>query len=341
MSNDFNSAPGQQMKRFITLIGRGQRAGTTLNQLEAEQAMRLILSGKVSDAQKGAFLMLLRVREETPEELAGFLSACRSTNMPLPVSADYDLGCYAGKRRHLPWFLLAVMCLAQSGKRIFMHGTHEPDSQRLYLSAVFEELGLPIAESPEQVNQHLDYFGFTYADLSWLNPPVWSLINMRSELGLRSCANTLARMLNPSRAGISVQGVFHRGIDGKHARVATLLTESNVTVFRGEGGEIEVNPERAFELYRCSQGHQTICTVQPLNEQWSIKPKTLNCSELIDVWEGKLDCYYGRSAILGTLTVLLAADSDQQSLESLQARALQLWQSRDKCWPVLPQVCSA
>ena len=122
-------------KDYINMVGRGQRAGKTLSQQQAYDAMSQILQGKVLPEQLGAFLMLLRVREETAEELAGFTQACREYVEPefSQIQADLDIGCYAGKRRHLPWFILAMLLLTQQGKKVFLHGTHEPDSKRLYL----------------------------------------------------------------------------------------------------------------------------------------------------------------------------------------------------------------
>jgi anthranilate phosphoribosyltransferase len=205
----------------------------------------------VTAEQKGAFLMLLRVREETAEELAGFSQAFRAFT-PTTISelaVDLDMGCYAGKRRHLPWFLLAVMLLAKSGKRIFLHGTHEPDSKRLYLKQVLPQLGFDIAQNPQQAKETLQTFGFAYMDLKQINPQLDDIIQLREQFGLRSCANTLARMLNPSNADNSLQGIFHRHVDEKHRKTAALLEDQNVLCFRGEGGEVEFNPLRDVTLH--------------------------------------------------------------------------------------------
>ena len=319
----------EAMKAFISMVGKGQRSGKTLTEAQAESAMQLLLSGHVSEAQKGAFLMLLRVREETPEELAGFVRACRAYTTQLSVKVDFDLGCYAGKRRHLPWMLLAVMCLAQSGKRVLLHGAQEPDSQRFYIADALRQLGFPLAHNEQAVRQHLDTFGFAYADLKWLNSPLSDLLEMRRELGLRSCANSLARMLNPSQASVSVHGVHHRGLDARHAQVAVILNEPNVAVFRGEGGEIEVNPDRAFELYQCREGLQSISTMPALNERWSIKPKQLDCKNMLDVWHGTHGAYYGEAAVIGTLAVMITAESHNTTLPQAVCHAKHMWNIRD------------
>jgi len=317
--------------QYIKLIGKGKRAGKYLTVEQAYQAFQLLLANKVAPEQAGAFLMLLRVREESVEELAGFVKACREFSLPelSQVNADIDLGCYAGKRRHLPWFLLAVICLAQTGKRIFLHGTREPESNRLYLPQVFSALNIPISSSANEAKEYIDKYGFAYMDLSVANPELERLIQMRSLFGLRSPANTLARMLNPAQAKMSFHGVFHRHFDQRHVDVAKLLDDQNVACIRGEGGEVEVNPERAFDLY-IQQEQQQVISFPSLLENWQIKPSELKPEELEQLWTGELDFQYGHQAVIGTLACLLIlsqqADSSEQALE----QAKTMWQQRNR-----------
>ncbi|WP_293751290.1 glycosyl transferase family protein [uncultured Paraglaciecola sp.] len=322
-------------KDFIRIIGRGQRAGRTLTQQEAYQAMSMLINGQATAEQKGAFLMLLRVREETAEELAGFSQAFRAytpTNLTA-LTVDLDMGCYAGKRRHLPWFLLAVLLLAQSGKRIFLHGTHEPDSKRLYLKEVLPQLGFDIAQNPAEADVALDTFGFAYMDLKQINPQLDDIIQLREQFGLRSCANTLARMLNPSNASHSLQGIFHRLVDEKHRKTAALLKDQNVLCFRGEGGEIEFNPLRDVTLHISRSAKQECTDVNATCETFITKPQALDAKQLIDVWTGLADDTYANHAVVGTLSVMLVLVNKLEWAQAYQ-QAEVMWQGRDKTWPV-------
>ena len=322
-------------KHFIRIIGRGQRAGRTLTQQEAYQAMSMLINGQATAEQKGAFLMLLRVREETAEELAGFSQAFRAltpTNLS-ELSIDLDMGCYAGKRRHLPWFLLAVLLLAQSGKRIFLHGTHEPDSKRLYLKEVLPQLGFDLAENTVQADVALNTFGFTYMDLKQINPELDDIIQLREQFGLRSCANTLARMLNPTMASNSLQGIFHRLVDEKHRKTATLLNDKNVMCFRGEGGEIEFNPLRDVTLHISRKAQQSCTEVNATCETFITKPQVLDAKQLVNVWTGQSQDIYANHAVVGTLSVMLVLVNNLDWAEAYQ-QAEGMWQGRDKIWPV-------
>lgn len=321
-------------KDFIRAIGRGQRAGRTLTQQEAFSAMSMMLNGQATAEQRGAFLMLLRVREETSEELAGFTQALRNFNLSglEQLNIDLDLGCYAGKRRQLPWFVLAVLLLAQQGKRIFLHGTHEPDSNRLYLADVLPALGIPLAKNIQEVGSHLNQHGIGYMSLSTINPELDSIIQLRSQFGLRSCANTLARMLNPSNSLCSLQGVFHRHVDEKHAKSAVLLNAANVLCFRGEGGEVEYNPERDVTFHISRNGQYESLLIPASLPTVGIKPKELDATKLISFWCGHHKDEYGSNAVLGSLATMLVL-TENSSWDDAQSKAQNIWQARDKTWP--------
>ena len=106
----------------------------------------MILAGEVLPEQLGAFLMLLRIKEETGEEIAGFVRAARAS-LPTPVAAGVDLDwpSYAGKKRQLPWFLLGALLLAQAGWRVVMHGLDGVTEGRLYSGESLARLGVPLA----------------------------------------------------------------------------------------------------------------------------------------------------------------------------------------------------
>ncbi|MDN4502412.1 glycosyl transferase family protein [Alteromonadaceae bacterium BrNp21-10] len=324
----------EQFKPFIKAIGRGLKAGRSLTQAEAFDAFSLLLAGKVTAEQRGAFLMLLRVREETAEEIAGFVQACRLACNPdiAKLNVDLDMGCYAGKRRHLPWFVLSTLVLAQQGKRIFLHGTQEPETNRLYLSTVFPELGLPVATSAAQAKQQLDEFGLSYMDLVDINPPLNDIIQLRAQFGLRSCANTLTRMLNPSAAEFNLQGVFHRELDFKHANAAVMLQEPNVMCFRGDGGEVEINPERAGIIHVIRDGQHQQIDMPELLPQVQLKDRVFNTDELRQFWCGEFQSAYAEQAVIGTLAAQLLL-LEAQPWDNAYAKAQQLWQQRTKAWP--------
>ncbi len=84
--------------------------------------MQIIMANDVEPEQLGAFMMLMRVKEETHEELTGFIQAVRdSFKFYTNTKVDLDWSSYAGKRRYLPWFI--ALTLTKNGIKVFMHGT--------------------------------------------------------------------------------------------------------------------------------------------------------------------------------------------------------------------------
>ncbi|MBT5005893.1 MAG: glycosyl transferase, partial [Halieaceae bacterium] len=99
---------------YVRILGKGKTGSRSFNRKEAAEAFGMILRDEVDPLQLGAFLMLLRVKEETGEELAGFVDACRTAMIqPLPrLSADLDWSSYAGKKHQHPWYLLSMLLLS-------------------------------------------------------------------------------------------------------------------------------------------------------------------------------------------------------------------------------------
>jgi anthranilate phosphoribosyltransferase len=337
---------------YLQAVGRGQRSGRSLTQAEACDAMTMLLENRITREQRGAFLMLLRVREETAEEIAGFTQACRST-LPDALTQhigrensktviDLDIGAYAGKRRQLPWFLLAVACLVEQGVKVGMHGTQEPESERLYIQSVLSQLSASIranntflkikenewqATSVMNIEAKIKQHGFVYADLSLLHPQLDELIQLREFFGLRSCANTLARLLNPFNASYSLQGVHHKHVDDKHADVARLLHEQNILCFRGEGGEPEVDPSKETILKLCRSGNIEHISLIP-EQRWELKPKALDVNTLALVWQGAMMHSYGENTVISTLAALLILLENKKQ-EQAFADAKKLWKARN------------
>ena len=224
--------------RFIAVLGRGKSLTRSLTIEEAEEAMGMILAGEVLPEQLGAFLMLLRVKEESPAEIAGFVRAARIALRP-PADAppvDVDWSSYAGKGRQLPWFTLAALLLARNGWRVFMHGAEAHIEGRIYTGAALRALGVPVAASLGEAAGALAQRNFAYLPIDALSPRVADMLELRPILGLRSPVHTFARMLNPFRAPCLMQGVFHPGYVAIHRGAGLLLGQPRLAVFRGDGG---------------------------------------------------------------------------------------------------------
>ena len=317
--------------KFIQILGKGQRGARDLTLQEAEQAMSMILSGQVEPVQLGAFLMLMRVKEETAEEVAGFARAVRNS-LARPdglTTVDLDWASYAGKRRQLPWYLLSALLLSSHGIRVLMHGIGGGSEDRIYVPQAMQALGLKTADSLEDACVQIAHNQFAFIPLHALNGELERILGLKSLLGLRSPVHTIIRMLNPLAAPASIMGIFHPGYDVTHQRAAALLGDHNLAVFKGEGGEAERNPDAPCNVKMLLDGNM-------LEEEWPalfgskhMKDESMDASRLAKLWRGDIEDEYGNASVLGTAAIALRALGHAHSVADAEAQAAQLWKSRD------------
>ena len=141
-----------------------------MSEEEAYTAMRSILMDQVEPVQTGAFLMLLRVKKESPEEMAGFIGAAQnlieSPESPETAqSITLDWPAYAGKRRQLPWFTLSARLLSENGVRILMHGAIGNKADRIYTPQAVEFSGIRSCRSLEESASCIQDEGIAYISL--------------------------------------------------------------------------------------------------------------------------------------------------------------------------------
>ncbi len=317
---------------FIRILGKGKKGSLPLTQDEAYSAMQMIMASQVEPIQLGAFLMLMRVKEETPEELAGFVQAARESFQrgKQAIEVDLDWSSYAGKRRHLPWFLLSTLLLAENGVRVLMHGAEGHSENRIYTRDVLNGLGIEIAGSVEQVEQQLDRQCFSYLPLQVFCPKLHQMINLRPLMGLRSPVHTLVRLLNPLNAGYTIQGIFHPSYRQVHQKAALLLHYPQMAVLKGEGGETERNPDVECLVQSVHQGKLTDEVWPPLFERRHVKPEVLNPQQLKQLWQGDWQDEFAEATVIGTAAValkFLGKASGQQEADEL---ARQYWHARNR-----------
>ncbi|NQV98526.1 MAG: glycosyl transferase family protein [Rhodospirillales bacterium] len=318
---------------YIRILARGKSNTRPLTLDEADAAMTMILTDQALPEQIGAFLMVLRYKEETPEEIAGFVRAARRL-VKRPAGApkiDLDWSCYAGKRRQLPWFALAALALSQTGVKIFMHGVEGHTAGRIYAEQTLRALGLPIAESLENAADILSKANLCYLPLAAVSPKLAELIDLKAVLGLRSPVHTIARLVNPFAADHVLQGIFHPGFNAVHQQAAALIEQPHLAVFRGEGGEIERRPQKPVDVLSVHNGIlDTEIWPALMEEPRQAVDADMNMSRLASVWRGDATDEYATAAITGTLAIALKLLGKATTPADAQNKAAALWQSRDR-----------
>lgn len=318
--------------QYIQMLGKGRQGSRDLTQEEAEHALGMILAHEVEPVQLGAFLMLMRVKEETPAEVAGFVKAARaSLRLPPNLPAvDLDWATYAGKRRQLPWYLLSALLLSSHGVSVLMHGIGGGTAGRVWVPDALAALGIRPAVSFADAATQLTRSKFAYLPLQALSADMQRILDLKAVLGLRSPVHTVIRMLNPFHASASMMGIFHPGYDDTHQQAGALLGEKNLAVFKGEGGEAERNPDIACKVKLIRAG-------ELIEEEWPamfttrhMKDDTMDVSRMAKLWRDEIEDEYGQAALAGTAAIALRALGRANSIAEAEALAKKLWETRDR-----------
>jgi len=316
---------------FVRILGKGKSGSRSLGREEAKQAFAMVLHGEAQPVQVGAFLMLLRVKEETGAELAGFVEACREQMIQPPALAvDLDWASYAGKKHQHPWYILSILLLVQAGYRIFIHGSDGHTPGRLYTEQALRELALPVAGDWAEVGAQLRAQGLSYLPLRAFCPGLHELVHLRALLGLRSPVNTLTRMLNPLGAPCSIQSIFHPAYASLHQQADRLLEQPRALVFKGDSGEVEIKPTADTRLYFLDGRQQTELTLARRLDQRVAAVTSPGVAPLRELWRDAREDNYATEAVLGTATAALLLLEPRLDILAARSRAESLWQSRDR-----------
>lgn len=322
---------------MLRIVGKGPGRGRALSRTEAREAFAMVLDGRAEDIQVGAFLLLLRYRGETPEELAGFVEALRAhEGWPAPAAPGagnprpaLDWPSYAtGGSRGAPWFLLSALLLAEAGIGVLMHGV-QPPSNPCGPEAVCARLGLPVARSAAEAADHLERRRFAYLPLRILSPAAARLMGLRPLLGLRTPVNSLLKLANPLGAPAVLQGVFHPPYLALHAEAAALLGQSRSMVFKGGRGEAERNPLKAC-LVRTQNGAGWSDGEWPplVGAGRGARPEPATPDHLLALWHGEAEDPAGTATVVGTAALALAAVQPSLSPGEATRLAQELWAGR-------------
>ena len=263
---------------IATLIGRvarGERGSENLNQEEAGWIFGELLRPDADELQLGAFLIAQRMKGESSDELAGFIEAARFTiagygSTVIPANS-VDLPCYAGKRRAAHAHLIAAIKARDAGVPVFVHGVEHIEG-RVTAWQVLSRAGVRRAANLPEAAEIISCEGIVYADLSQLSPELFRLYALRDRLGVRSFANTVARMINPLQCAGQLNGMFHTPYADYMARANALLGQPRSLIFMGAEGEPELYASRQ-KLTRMQVGSDisalyfTDCQCEPYPKQ--------------------------------------------------------------------------
>lgn len=219
---------------------------TNLTADEAEQAMTIIMTGQATQAQIGAYLIALRMKGETVDEITGSVRAMRAVAVKVPVSDRstpvYDIVGTGGDGAHtFNISTAAAFVVAGAGRRVAKHGNRAASSQ-CGSADVLSALGVNLELTPEQVGKAIDELGIGFMFAPKFHPAMRYAGGPRKEIGQRTIFNVLGPLTNPAGAEIQLTGVYTPALTEPLAHVLANLGSRAALVIHGAGGTDELSP---------------------------------------------------------------------------------------------------
>ena len=233
------------ISQYIKEIGRGQRGARPLDRAQASDLMGQLLDGAVTDLEIGAFCLAMRIKGETPDEMAGFLDAAQArmhlfpaTNRPLVVLPSYN-----GARRLPVLTPLLALLVAQRGLPVLIHGSASEDA-RVTVAQVLTALD----RAPLTAVRQIACGEAAFAPLVLISPALKRLLDVRRVIGLRNSGHSMVKLMNPADgAAVIVSSYTHREYAESMSAVFQLC-ESTALLLRGTEGEVVADARRLPQM---------------------------------------------------------------------------------------------
>lgn len=237
---------------YLKEIGRGKDGARALPRDKAFDLMSRLLDGQLSDLEKGGFALAMRIKGETPEELAGFMDAVVPRTLSLhTASPAVVLPSYNGARKLPNLTPLLALLLAREGVPVLVHGPFT-DATRTTSAQVFEALGLPPLRTAAEAEARWAAGQPVFMPIDALHPSLAGLLALRAVLGVRNSGHTLAKLLPAVPGALRVVNHTHPEYATSLAEFLT-LTQASALLLRGTEGE-PVADARRLPALKCFVG---------------------------------------------------------------------------------------
>ena len=226
-----------------------------LSAVEAQDAMQTIMTGQATPAQIGGFLVALRMKGETVEEITGSVRAMRAQATSVPFRSNgnvlLDTAGTGGDGMHsFNISTAAAFIIAGTGRKVAKHGNRAASSNS-GSADVLSALGVSLNLTPEQVAACIEEVGIGFMFAPKFHPAMKYAIGPRRELGQRTIFNLLGPLTNPAGATHQLIGVYDPALTQPLAEVLGDLGSKAAFVIHGHGGMDELTtsgPNRVSQL---------------------------------------------------------------------------------------------
>ena len=252
--------PAAELTRLIQKVS----TGAVLTTDEIRSALEIMTDGHASPAQMGAFLMALRVRGETVEEITGAAQMMRAkmNRVSAPPGAVDIVGTGGDSHGTFNVSTASSIVAAGAGLKIAKHGNRRVSSLS-GASDILTELGVKVDASPETVAKAINEAGVGFLWAPMYHPSMKHWAPIRAELGIRTIFNLLGPISNPAGVTRQVLGVFSLEWVEPIAHVLANLGAEHVWVVHGHDGLDELTTTGATTVAELKDGTITVFEVTP------------------------------------------------------------------------------
>jgi len=236
-----------------------------LNAEEMTETMRLIMTGEATPAQVGGFLIGLRMKGETIDEIAAAAGVMRELASKVEVNKEHlvdTCGTGGDSSGSFNISTASAIVVAAAGGRVAKHGNRSISSKS-GSADVLETAGVNLEISPEQVAQCVNDIGVGFMFAPLHHSAMKHAIGPRREMAVRTIFNVLGPLTNPAGAPNQVIGVFSKQLVEPLAYVLQRLGSEHVLVVHAEDGMDEISIASPTFVAELNDGEVTTYTVQP------------------------------------------------------------------------------
>ncbi len=298
------------IQQYLKEIGRGKDGARALSRVQACELMGWLLDGLAHPLQVGAFCLAMRIKGETPQEMAGFMDAVHA-RLPQTAAATSPvivLPSYNGARRLPVLTPLLALLLVREGLPVLLHGS-TTESSRITATQVLEQLGY----RPSSSLQTPQPGELVHLHARSLLPGLADLLDARATIGLRNPAHSLVKHINPLAAsgthslivGCYTHPEYSLSMEATHAQA-----HSHALLLRGMEGEPVADPRRQPALRGIVQGHKVL-TLDAESGSVPVAPP------LPDGQDVAATAAFTRAVLQGTLPVPAPIATQVQAIQTL------------------------
>jgi anthranilate phosphoribosyltransferase len=242
---------------------------------EMREVMRIIMGGGASDAQIAGFLIALRCKGETVDEIAAAVEVMRELASKVPITGEHVIDTCGTGGDGANTFNISTTCafvVAAAGGQVAKHGNRSVSSS-CGSADVLEAAGVNLDLSAEQVAQCVHDIGVGFLFAPKHHGAMKHTINVRKEMGVRTLFNLIGPLSNPASAPNQLIGVFSKYWVEPLAQVLLKLGSQHVLVVSAEDGLDEISIASATHVAELKDGRVSTYTVTP--EQFGLQRANL------------------------------------------------------------------